>query len=223
MHRGEELGYRSRCLFYPGCVLHCDTASSYAQVHRLSKHAKYTKHGIWVTQVRHSRKQNDKGEWLPVQYVVRKRVQLLCGTWVWRKGGTQKKDGFWASIRKHVSRRAVSSNHMDNLRHRAYFYQWVYWKSADPIADAALGRRVTADPVDMLAALGALRKRLVDIVGLSNLEEHSQDWWMILVKSTNRSWLGQSFGYPLQPRRCGISQVSNGNGTCNVLGYCCDG
>ena len=45
----------------------------------------------------------------PVQFVVRKTVQLLNGDWVWRKGGTQKKDGFWALVRKHVSRRAVPS------------------------------------------------------------------------------------------------------------------
>lgn len=177
LQRGSEAGFRSRCLLHPGSVLHTDTASAYVQLHRLSGHLKYSKFGFWVTQVRHSRKQNDKGQWLPVQYVVRKKVQLRSGQWVWRKGGTQKKDGFWALVRKHVSRRATTTERIDVLRHMAYFYQWLYWQSSDPIADALRGRRCGLPCTDMLTALGALRMRLLQIVGLPAMEAAGKGWY----------------------------------------------
>ena len=165
LRRGNAAGYTSRSLLYPGSVLHTDTASSYAQIHRRSENPLYKNLGIWVTQIRHSRKQTEQGAWLPVEYVRRKRVQLLDGSWVWRKGGTQKKDGFWALIRKHVSRRAITTVHADTLREMAWFYQWMYWRSWDPISDALRGRHETEPCNDMLAALGSLRKRFVVLVG----------------------------------------------------------
>ena len=143
----------------------------------MAKHASYAKFGIWVTQVRHSRKQNEKGQWFPAQYVVRKKVQLISGQWVWRKGGTQKKDGFWALVRKYVSRRGVTTDRVDILRHMAYFDQWRYWQSLDPIADALRGRRSGPPCADMMTALGALRRRLVQIVGLAQLEEAGASWY----------------------------------------------
>ena len=123
LRRGEELGYCPRPLLAPGSILHADTASSYMRLHRLEQDPRHAFYKYWVTQVRHSRKQDERGNWLPVQYVIWKKVQLPDGTWVWRKGGTQKKDGFWASVRRHVSRRAVSSDKQPVLQQMAYFFQ----------------------------------------------------------------------------------------------------
>ena len=81
------------------------------------------------------------------------------------QGGTQKKDGFWALVRKHVSRRAVPSANLAVLREMAYFYQWLYWRSTDPIRDANHGRHKEAPATDMLQELGALRRRLLQAVG----------------------------------------------------------
>ena len=86
LKRGEEVQYASRPLIAPGSAVHTDTASTYMQLHRLKGHERYKRRRYWVTQVRHSRKKSPDGScMLPVQYVVRKFVQLLSGEWVWRK------------------------------------------------------------------------------------------------------------------------------------------
>ena len=120
---------------------------------------------------------SENGVWLPLQYAFRKKVQLLNGAWVWRKGGTQKKDGFWASIRRHFSRRAVPTGRMGILRHMAYFHQWLYWRSSDPISDAQCGRHCGPGCTDMLSALRALRRRLVALIGLDQLERAGAGWY----------------------------------------------
>ena len=56
----------------------------------------------------------------------------------WHKGGTQQKDGFIAGLRKHVSRRAVPSCDRNTLRRVCYFFQWLYWRTRGPEADAFL-------------------------------------------------------------------------------------
>ena len=61
LHRGEDAGYKSRALLCPGSVLHTDSASSYAQLHRLKKDPRYERLGLLVTQVRHSRKRGVDG------------------------------------------------------------------------------------------------------------------------------------------------------------------
>ena len=169
LRRGDKYGYRTRPLIAYGSIVHTDTANTYMQMHRLGKNPVYQHLGLWVTQVRHSRKKNAEGKMQPVQFVVRKKVQLIDGQWVWRKGGTQKKDGFWALVRRHISRRAVPSANLPVLREMAYMYQWLYWQSSDPIADAQAGRHASPRPKDMLLELGQLRKRLRDVVGWQKL------------------------------------------------------
>ena len=95
---------------------------------------------------------------------------------LWRKGGTQKKDGFWALVRKHVSRRAVPSANLAVLREMAYFYQWLYWRSTDPIRDANHGRHKEAPATDMLQELGALRRRLLQAVGWGKMQVCCETW-----------------------------------------------
>ena len=181
LQRGHEGGYVSRPLIAHGSVMHTDTASTYMQLHRQTGKDWYRKLGVWVTQVRHSRKKDDKGNWLPVQFCVRKRVKLLSGEWVWRKGGTQKKDGFWAALRKHVSRRAVPSSNSKLLRQMALVFQWVWWRSADPMVDAMKGRRSGKPTTDMLKSFGNLRAELRKVQGDEALTKHADDWFEALV------------------------------------------
>ena len=182
LHRGMEAGHEARPLISRGSVVHTDTAKTYAQLHRLTGTAQYKRLGLWVTHVRHSSKKGADGRMMPVQFVVRKKVQLLSGQWVRRKGGTQKKDGFWASIRKHVSRRATPSCHSKVLRQMAFFFQWMWWRSDDPVGDAMRGRHTTLPTNDMLRALGALRQNLRTFVGEEALTEHGAGWFDALVE-----------------------------------------
>ena len=139
-----------RPLMARGSILHTDKASTYLHLHRVKGHVLYRRLGLWVTQVRHSRHKDKKtGKWQSVQFTVRKKVQLLKGKWEWRKGGTQKKDGFWSLIRKYVSRRAIKSDMLPLLRQTLYFYQWLYWRSNDPVADAFRGIHLEDPCVDL--------------------------------------------------------------------------
>ena len=64
---------------------------------------------VWHTCVRHMRKKDKKtNTMLPVQFTIRKKIKTKSGAIAWRKGGTQKKDGCGALVRKHVSRRGVT-------------------------------------------------------------------------------------------------------------------
>ena len=103
------------------------------------------------------------------------RVKLSDGSWEWRKGGTQKKDGFWSLVRRFVSRRAVKSSNHDMLRKMAFFYQWIYWRSNDPIGDAIRGRHEAPPHSDMVHAFGELRRDLRTRLGDAKLQE--EDWF----------------------------------------------
>ena len=61
------------------------------------------------------------------------------------------------------------------LRQMSYFFQWVYWRSSDPQADAIRGRRTDATPVDMLKALGAMRKKLKLALGEDVISAQAMD------------------------------------------------
>lgn len=122
LERGSEHGYSARPLFHPWSVLHTDMSSEYLKLHRLTGLERYRRLKLWHTFVRHSRKKNAEGVWMPVQFTVRKRITVKSGAVDWRKGGTQKKDGFWASVRKHVSRRGVINKNRELLRQMSYFF-----------------------------------------------------------------------------------------------------
>ena len=89
--------------------------------------SRYGRLRLWRTWVRHSRKGN-----LPVQFCRLRRVILHDGSKVWRKGGTQKIDGYWALLRKEVARRGVTTANSETLRDMVFFHQFLNWQSADP-------------------------------------------------------------------------------------------
>ena len=57
----------------------------------------------------------------------------------------------------------------------AFFYQWLYWRSSDPLAYAIRGRHTGPPASDMVQNMGGLRKRLREIVGPAVLE--GADWF----------------------------------------------
>ena len=63
LRRGADWGYQSRPLLCPGSVLRADAASTYMQCHRKQRDPRYHHLGLWVSQVRHSRK---KGGVIPL-------------------------------------------------------------------------------------------------------------------------------------------------------------
>ena len=68
LRRGSEADCETRPLIAEGSILHTDTASTYMQLHRCSGKECYRNLQLWVTQVRHSRKKDQNGNWLPVQF-----------------------------------------------------------------------------------------------------------------------------------------------------------
>ena len=170
----------TRPLFAAWSIVHTDAASVYKQLHREHGRDIYKHLNLSHTFVRHSRKKGEDGKMMPVQFCVRKKVKLRSGIFEWRKGGTQKKDGFWSLVRKHVSRRSTPTSKRDLLRTKAYFFQWLYWKSADPEGDAMRGRHEGLPTFDMLSALGALRRRLRDQFGDERLTELGSAWFEAL-------------------------------------------
>ena len=90
------------------------------------------------------------------QYVVMRRCNLqpedanvlraagtdpfLVGNATWRKGGTQKVDGYWRLLRQRVANRGVNSGLADQTRTRVLVHQWSH--AAGPAADlfAHLGK-----------------------------------------------------------------------------------
>ena len=63
----------------------------------------------------------------------------------------------------------------------AYFFQWLWWQSDDPIADALNGKHVIAPAKDMVKALGSLRRRLRQIHGDDHLEGAGEEWFEMCV------------------------------------------
>ena len=107
-------------------------ADAYRKLHRIHGSGTYRSKRYWHTWV-------ETGEVMPIRFAVRKRILLKDGSVAWRKGGTQKKDGFFAGLRKHVARRAHATVDRNTLREMCYFYQWVYWRTTDPERDAIRG------------------------------------------------------------------------------------
>ena len=93
-------------------IIHTDGAKAYAELHRMTGKPVYRRLNLWRTWVRHSRKKNR-----PVQFCRLRRVILADGSRVWRKGGTQKLDGYWALLRKEVARRGVRTSDSASARH----------------------------------------------------------------------------------------------------------
>ena len=122
-------------------------ADAYRKLHRKTGSSKFRSRMYWHTWVRHSRKKDkETGEWLPIQFACRKRIIKRDGSVDWRLGGTQKKDGFFAGLRKHVSRRAFATTDRNTVREMCYFYQWVYWRTADAEMDALRGCHDRSQP-----------------------------------------------------------------------------
>lgn len=129
---------------------------------------------------------------LPVQFAVRKRITLRDGSTAWRLGGTQKKDGFFAGLRKHVSRRGFPTEDRNTLQEFIYLYQWCYWRTRDPEKDALRGCHDKSQPpvFDLLKELGDLRRRLRVRLGDEALAQDNwlytipQDQWLSDLPST---------------------------------------
>ena len=98
------------------------------------------------------------------------------GAIVWRKGGAQKKQCFWALVRRNFSRHAIASTKRMTLELMSCFLQWLYWRSAAPETYALAGRRVTPPSPDLLTALGCLRRRLRETVGDDLWAKHGDDF-----------------------------------------------
>ena len=113
---------------------------------------------------------------MPIQFVVLRRIKRRDGQYEWRKGGTQRKDGFWQLVRRHVSRRSVNTCHEDTMEHMCYFFQWLYWRSDDPVRDAWKGRRTELAGADRLAALGQIRRQVREQLGDDLLRLHGNRW-----------------------------------------------
>ena len=167
----------SRPLFASWSIVHSDTAKSYDILHREKGDPKYKHLRLWHTRVRHSRKKGPNGHMLPVQFCVRKKVKLRSGATSLRKGGTQKQDGFWAIVRKHVARRSVRNVRRDEVRHMSYFFQWLYWRSERPLDDAKRGRREKAPSLDLLGSLGGLYRQVRETLGQQFFDECGEQWF----------------------------------------------
>ena len=80
-----------------------------------------------------------------------------------------------------MSRRAVPSFRSDVLKQMAFFFQWLYWRSSDPIADATRGRHTGPEEQDMMKAFGELRGRLKSTVGEKALSDAGEGWFEAVV------------------------------------------
>ena len=161
-----------RSLLAPWSVLHTDGARVYMKLRRSGGSPIYRKLRLSHTFVRHSRKKNKEGKLMPVQFVVLRRIKRRDGQYEWRKGGTQRKDGFWQMVRRHVSRRSVNTCQEATMGHMCLFFQWLYWRSDDPIGDAWRGRRTELPSADRLAALGEIRRQVREQLGDDLLRLH---------------------------------------------------
>jgi hypothetical protein len=180
----RQLGYVPRPLLAPWGVWHTDGAQAYRALHRETGTDTYRALGYWHTWVRHSRKKNpETGKMMPVQFCVRKKIKVKNGATEWRKGGTQKKDGFFALLRRLVSRRACTTVNRRTLRGMLYFFQWQYWRTRDPEQDALRGHhdKKQAPLFDLLFELGQLRKRLREKLGDEALMD---DKWLEKAETT---------------------------------------
>ena len=124
----------------PRSVLHTDSARAYRQVgrwhlppagplqSRFEASDRFSRHEWSHTSVTHKKKPGQ-----PIRYVVLTRVTLANGSSVACKAGTEKVDGYWATLRRSVGK--VSQNtgdHADapsrrHLHKLVRTHQWRYW------------------------------------------------------------------------------------------------
>ena len=171
-----ELWYHMRAtsqrpLVLYGSICRADRAKAYGQLHRMTGASRYGRLRLWRTWVRHSRKGN-----LPVQFCRLRRVILHDGSKVWRKGGTQKIDGYSALFRKEVARRGVTTANSETLRDMVFFHQFLNWQSANPIADAKEGRHLEVSGKTAFANFCRAAKRRDETAQLyRDFEEQEED------------------------------------------------
>ena len=73
----------------------------------------------------------------PVKYVEQFTVELPDGTSKEVLGGTEKVDGFWATLRRLIGRKGVNTGARDKTAKRDWFHknvrvaQWLYWFADD--------------------------------------------------------------------------------------------
>ena len=75
----------------------------------------------------------------------------------------------------------MPSSNSKVLWEMALFFQWLWWRTEDPMGDAMRGRHLDRPSCDYMKALGSLRMQLRVILGDRALEEHSHDWFYNLI------------------------------------------
>ena len=73
------------------------------------------------------------------QFVARRRVVLPDGREFWVKAGTQSVDGHWALLKRHVSRSAINTGRLRQLRQLVWGHQWRHWLGPGACKFSALG------------------------------------------------------------------------------------
>ena len=128
------------------------------------------------TAVCHKKKKGRK-----CQFVAVKFATLFDGRTGWFKGGTELVDGFWARLRKNVSRTSINSRHRQALRQMVWSYQWRDWwgpgvdtfKKAGPaIMEERQRRREAKEAADAERqdnmSLAALQEDLMEAANKAN-------------------------------------------------------
>ena len=120
-------------------ILHTDSAKAYKKVglqrwpEAGSLHANFEddssfkNHEYTHTNVTHKKKPGQKA-----QYVAIREIVLPDGTKKSVKAGTQKVDGFWATLRRAIARRSVNAGGANSLKRGRLcqlvrVFQWSYW------------------------------------------------------------------------------------------------
>ena len=128
----------------PKSILHTDSAKAYKRVgpmrwsQRGALHEKFEDGSDFAelkythTNVTHKKKPGQ-----PVKYVEQFTVELPDGTSKEVLGGTEKVDGFWATLRRLIGRKGVNTGARDKTAKRDWFHknvrvaQWLYWFADD--------------------------------------------------------------------------------------------
>ena len=90
--------------------------------------AEFAEHGYIHTNVSHAKKPG-----LPIRYAEQFTVTPRDGSDFEVLGGTQKVDGFWASLRRLIGRKGVNTGARDGTAKRDWFRknvrvaQWLHW------------------------------------------------------------------------------------------------
>ena len=123
----------------PRSILHTDSAKAYRKIGPLrwpevgalqsewEATAPFAAQEYTHTNVTHKKKVGQDVKWL-----LRKRVKLANGTEKDVIAGTEKIDGYWATLRRHVGRKGMNTG-LDGSGTRAWLemlvrvHQWEYW------------------------------------------------------------------------------------------------